>query len=718
MDFGPTAPQPAPQGAGLRVPSVGGILSIRSLAQLQEEDRRAAEVTNSRPYISNLAGHIRTQWASMKTAKLQTVEPRLLRCLRQRRGEYDPDKAALIKQQGGADVYMMLSSNKARAASSWIRDVVSGRGTDRPWSVKPTPIPELPPDRLQQAYQELAQEVQEAMALGLQPSPAQVREYVSARKEMILDELREEAQSAADRMTAKMEDQHAEGGFFEELDKFIDDLVTFPYAIMKGPVIKRRKRFAWAQGVSGWELQLQDELLPTWERVDPFMFYWSAQGTHPDDCDCIERHRLSRAALQSLIGVEGYSENAIRAVLDDYGRAGLQDWLWIDAAKATAEGKSLAATMTNPDGLIDALQFWGSVQGKLLIDWGIDPEEIEDPDLDYQVEAWLIGTWVIKAVINPDPLGRKPYFKTSYEEIPGAWMGNGVMDLVRDCQNVCNAAARALVSNMGIASGPQVYVNVDRLPDGEKITQMYPWKIWQVRSDPMGSTAPPVDFFQPASLAAELMGIYEKFSVLADEYSGVPRYMTGDSPTGGAGRTASGMNMLMNNAGKAIKQVIANIDRYVFEPLLERQWFHNMMYVDDPDLKGDVKVSAMGARSLIVKEAAAQRRNELLQMALGNPIAQQIMGMDGTAHLLREQVQTLDMNADRIVPNPDVVKARMAVAQARQAVAAAQQGGMPPALPPGQGAPRQRAAAPMSNPNQNLATGAPVNDQFSPMRQA
>ena len=718
MDFGFTTPQPAPQGAGLRVPSVGGILSIRSLAQLQEEDRRAAEVTNSRPYISNLAGHIRTQWASMKTAKLQTVEPRLLQCLRQRRGEYDPDKAALIKQQGGADVYMMLSSNKARAASSWIRDVVSGRGTDRPWSVKPTPIPELPPDRLQQAYQELAQEVQEAMALGLQPSPAQVREYVSARKEMILDELREEAQAAADRMTAKMEDQHAEGGFFEELDKFIDDLVTFPYAIMKGPVIKRRKRFAWAQGAGGWELQLQDELLPTWERVDPFMFYWSAQGTHPDDCDCIERHRLSRAVLQSLIGVEGYSESAIRAVLDDYGRAGLQDWLWIDAAKATAEGKSLAATMTNPDGLIDALQFWGSVQGKLLIDWGIDPEEIEDPDLDYQVEAWLIGTWVIKAVINPDPLGRKPYFKTSYEEIPGAWMGNGVMDLVRDCQNVCNAAARALVSNMGIASGPQVYVNVDRLPDGEKITQMYPWKIWQVRSDPMGSTAPPVDFFQPASLAAELMGIYEKFSVLADEYSGVPRYMTGDSPTGGAGRTASGMNMLMNNAGKAIKQVIANIDRYVFEPLLERQWFHNMLYVDDPDLKGDVKVSAMGARSLIVKEAAAQRRNELLQMALGNPVAQQIMGMDGTAHLLREQVQTLDMNADRIVPNPDVVKARMAVAQARQAVAAAQQGGMPLALPPGQGAPRQRAAAPVSNPNQNLENGAPVNDQFSPMRHA
>lgn len=716
MDFAPS--QPAPQSAGLRVPSVGGIMSIRSLAQLQQEERRAAELVNAKPYITNLAAHIRTQWAAMKTAKLQTVEPRLLQCLRQRRGEYDPDKAALIKEQGGADIYMMLSSNKARAASSWIRDVVSGRGTERPWSANPTPIPDLPPDRKQMAYQEMAMEVQQALAVGLNPSPSDVRQYMEARKQMMLDELREEARASAERMAAKMEDQHAEGGFFNEFDKFIDDLVTFPFAVMKGPVVKRRKAFQWAQGADGqWALQLRDELLPTWERVDPFMLYWSAQGTRPDDCDLIERHRLTRASLQALIGVEGYNEGAIRAVLDAYGLHGLQDWLWVDAAKATAEGKSLSAAMQNPDGLIDALQFWGSVQGKLLIDWGIDPEEIEDPDLDYQVEAWLIGSWVVKAVINPDPLGRKPYFKTSYEEIPGAWMGNGVMDLVRDCQNVCNAAARALVSNMGIASGPQVYVNVDRLPDGEKITQMYPWKIWQVRSDPMGSTAPPVDFFQPASLAAELMGIYEKFSVLADEYSGVPRYMTGDSPTGGAGRTASGMNMLMNNAGKAIKQVIANIDRYVLTPLIERQWFHNMRFVDDPDLKGDVKVTAMGARSLIVKEAAAQRRNELLQMALGNPIAQQIMGMDGTAHLLREQVAGLDMNADRIVPNPTVVKARAMVAQAQQMMAMAQGGGTPPPEAPTGGA-RQRAAEPVSNPNQNLATGAPVNDQFSPMRQA
>ena len=50
------------------------------------------------------------------------------------------------------------------------------------------------------------------------------------------------------------------------------------------------------------------------------------------------------------------------------------------------------------------------------------------------------------------------------------------------------------------------------------------------------------------------MGIYEKFATLADEYTGIPRYMTGDASVGGAGRTASGMSMLMSNAGKSIKR--------------------------------------------------------------------------------------------------------------------------------------------------------------------
>lgn len=728
-DFGPSvAPAPGQPGSGL-VMSIGGILPVKSIAQMQADEKAEATAQNNRSYITNLAGHVRTQWELMRTAKMQTVEPRLLQCLRQRNGEYEPEKLAAIKQQGGSDIFLMLSSNKARAASSWIRDVTNDpTGGPLPYSLSPTPVAEIPPSIVQREYARMREELAQAEALGVIPTEEELEEYVEARKEMVFNHLREEAREASERMKRKMDDQLAEGGCADEFNKFIDDYVTFPYAVMKGPVIKKQKTFKWVPtAAGGFDLQVVDEILPTWERVDPFMLYWSAFATNPSDGDLIERHRLSRQDLNALIGVEGYSEKAIHAVLDEYGRGGLREWLWVDAQKAQAEGKHLSSVMQNPEGLIDALQYWGSVQGKMLIEWGIEEAQVEDPLADYPVEVWLIGNWVIKATVNPDPLGRKPYYKSSYEEIPGAWMGNSPMDLVRDCQDVCNGAARALVNNMGIASGPQVWVNVDRLPQGEQITKLYPWKIHQTTSDPMGASSPPVGFFQPNSLAAELMAIYEKFSILADEYSGVPRYMTGDAPAGGAGRTASGMSMMMNNAGKSIKQVVANLDRNVIQPLIERLWFYNMKYSDDMELKGDVKVIAKGASALIVKEAAAQRRNELLQIALTNPVAQQIMGLEGTAHLLREQVQTLDLNGDKIVPPPEVVKAKAAMQAAMQQMAMTQQAQQPDEQMDVQRdengqmtgvSVRKKGQGPVSNPNQNLMNGAPATDNFSPMRTA
>ena len=695
-------PLPSQPGSGLTL-SINGVLPIKSLSQLQAEEKAQATEANSRSYVSNLAGHIRTKWETMNLAKRQTVEPRLLQCLRQRKGEYDEEKLALIKRQGGSDIYMMLSSNKARAASSWIRDVMTDpEGGALPYSIKPTPDPQIPPERIRQTYMQMQQELAQVQAMGIMPSPDELEEYVEARKQMLQNHVYEEACEAAERMKRKMDDQLAEGGCREEFNMFIDDLATFPYAVMKGPVVKKRKTYKWVPGAvsGGFMLQLGEELLPTWARVDPFMLYWAAHSTQPDDGDLIERHRLSRSDLNAMIGVEGYSDIAIRAVLDEFGRGGLHEWLWIDSQKAQAEGKHLSSVMQNSGELIDALQYWGSVQGKLLVEWGIDEGQVEDPLLDYQVEAWLIGGWVIKAVINPDPLNRKPYYKAAYEEVPGSWMGNSPMDLVRDCQDVCNATARALVNNMGIASGPQVWMQVDRMPTGEQITQLFPWKIHQFNGDPMGGSSPPMGFFQPSSLAAELMGIYEKYSVLADEYSGIPRYMTGDSPTGGAGRTASGMSMLMNNAGKAIKQVIGNVDRAV-EKLVERLWFYNMKYVDDPELKGDVKIIARGASALLIKESAAQRRNELLQMALTSPVAQQIMGMEGTAHLLREQAKTLDLNGDKIIPPPEVVKARALYAQAMQAQQAQMMQQQQPKTPGG---------------GEHLMNGQPTTDNFSPTR--
>ena len=172
--------------------------------------------------------------------------------------------------------------------------------------------------------------------------------------------------------------------------------------------------------------------------------------------------------------------------------------------------------------------------------------------------------------------------------------------------------------------------------------------------------------------------------------------------------------MLMGNAGKAIKQVVANMDVNVMTPVLERLYDHNMQYGDDPDLKGDVHVVARGAAALMAQDAAQLRRTQFLQTT-ANPIDMQIVGIEGRAALLRETAKTLQMDTDLIVPPLEVIKAKLAAAQA-----AAQPQPPPGGVPgQGQGAPppavgQPPAGQPPLATAQALPSGAPATNNFAP----
>jgi hypothetical protein len=164
-----------------------------------------------------------------------------------------------------------------------------------------------------------------------------------------------------------------------------------------------------------------------------------------------------------------------------------------------------------------------------------------------------------------------------------------------------------------------------------------------------------MNFFQPGSNAQELMGVFDRFMDIADEMTGIPKYMTGQHVPG-AGRTSSGLSMLISNAGKSIKQVIANIDHDVLTPMLERQYQRNLRYSEDLDLVGDVQIIAKGAMSLVVKEAESVRKTEFLRLVLESPVAQQIVGLPGTAELMRDLAGNLNGNIDRLVPSREDVE--------------------------------------------------------------
>jgi len=685
--------QPAATGVAMPTGMSNGILSFRSVKQLDQEARTKAQATQAMEHVTSLAAYVRQCWSSAKQAKQETEE-RILRSLRRVAGQYDPEKLASIREQGGSEIYMLLVSTKCNGAAALLQDALLGNGTDKPWTVSPTKVPEIPQAALDEAKQEAVDFVTQMYAAGMEMSKNEMREAAEEIKRRLRQEVIEEAEETMDRIEAKLEDEQQEGNFINAFSEFLEDLCVYPSAIIKGPVIRKESELKYNNETG--TVDVVENLVKQWERVDPMNIYPAPHSASIKDGFLIEHHRMTVEMLNSLIGVDGYDENSIRAVLQDYETGGLTEWLANDSALAAIEERSLAWGASDPEKQIDAIQFWGSVSGRKLLDGGMKETEITDPNKNYYVEIWLIGNYVIKAAMNSHKLGHKPYFMTSFKKVPGRFWGYGVPDLVGDSEDMCNAAARAIANNMGISSGPQVWVDVSRLPRGEDITQMHPWKIWQVERDQTGASGAPIGFFQPESYSTELMTVYEKFSQLADEHSGIPRYMVGGEGTGGAGRTASGMSMMITNAGKTIKKVISNIDHDILTPLITYQFVHNMRFSDDPDFKmGDIKIVAKGATSLQVRDTAQIRRNEFLQ-ATANPIDMQILGFKGRAAVLRESARGLDMDVDKVVPSQEMLtqkEKQMMMQQQQQQMLAQQQGAV--------------------TSQEQLADGSPTTDTFS-----
>jgi hypothetical protein len=683
-----------PQNGLVRV--VPGPVLEESLRKADAQHAAALKPAEPEVAMTNLASYITTQYEIFRTHRNSAAgwAERLLKALRAFKGEYEPSTLAAIKTFGGSEIYARIIAMKCRGASALLRDVYLA--PDRPWGIEPPADPDVPAEIAQSIQQLVSGELASADSLGGDPSisPDSIRDRVA----QLMDEARAAAKKKAEKQAKIAEDKIdellTEGGFYKALADFLVDLPLFPFACIKGPVVRIVPSVNWD---TGRPVVIQKPRL-FWQRVSPFDLYWTPGAANVEDAAFIERQRLTRADLNDLLDLPGYDHDAIRAVLTEYGAGGLHDnWDMTDSERATQESRE--NPMSNRSGMIACLEFHGNVQGLTLLQAGMDPSKIADPLRDYMVQAWLIGRHVIKVQFSPSPRKRHPYYITSFEKVPGTPVGNALPDILSDIQDVCNATLRALVNNMSIASGPQVVVNSDRLANAEDAEDMYPWKRWHVTSDPMGNnTQQPISFFQPVSNAQEHLAVYQKFSDIGDELSAIPKYLSGGS-SGGAGRTAAGLAMLMGNASKILQTVAANIDRDVMDPSMVGLVDLLMLTDTSGLLTGQESVKVMGVNVAIQRETQRSRQLEFLA-ATANPIDAKIVGPKGRAEVLRSVSATIGIPGEKIVPSERELE------QMHQQELAAQQQEMAAAGAQAQGGQKGPIATKDTGPRVRIAGGA------------
>lgn len=624
---------------------------------------------------TTLSGVVRQRYRAAHDAKMSScVIDEIEKAFHQRKGEFTPEEACKIPD--GLELYANITETKCWGAESWVRDILMNSG-ERPWTVDPTPYPDLPDIRKEAIADRIEAKLAELSLTGTDPGGLDLLKAVEEERNKVMREIREESQECAHMLEDKIEDILLESNWRNVFVDVITDAITYPAGIMKGPVVQMERKLRWENNKPKvkWE-----EVLNV-ERVSPRYFYPS-----PDSTDCqdgayvVERKTLSKQQLCQMAELPGFNQEIIQDVLDEFN-TGYRDWL-DTSHEPEAHGTTQAPLWDWGQG-IDCLEYWGVISGQELKDAGVEGIKEDELVKNFECEIWVISDHVIRAVKNPHPEGKRPYHHTSFRKCPGQFWGRGLPEVMRWIQRLVNSATRSLILNNSHSAGSFYEYDPERIMLEYDVETFEPWSLIPVEDDNR-SGHPAIKEHATANYSTQFMGQLQQFIRMADDVSGVPAYTMGDPAVAGAGRTASGLSQLMSNAAKNLRHFIGNVGDDVIGPMIGQ--YHTYIMLNDPDdsIKCDSTVSVRSLEGIIKREMMADATSTVIQDILpfvGDP---ELIPKSGLQVLLRDYLRQRGFDPERIIPdsNADADLAAL-VEQLGGQAGVPPAAGAPPAGPPG-----------------------------------
>ena len=410
--------------------------------------------------------------------------------------------------------------------------------------------------------------------------------------------------------------------------------------IVKGPFNFNKKLHKWETSEDGERTYNPLEVrVPRIEFVSCWDLYPDPAATSVEECEYIvHRHKLNKSQLRQLRNMPYFDEDSIRNCLQmgaNYEEKSFESHLK-DDARADEDYQ------TN----FEVLEYWGIMDAEYAREVGIElADDIDDLD-EVQINAWVCGDSLLRAVVNPFTPYRIPYHAFPYERNPYNFFGIGVAENMDDSQQIMNGHARMAVDNLAMAGSLVFDVDESALVGGQSM-EIYPGKIFRRQAGMPGQAIHGLKF---PNTAPENMMMFDKFRQLADEQTGIPSYSHGQTGVQSMTRTASGMSMLLGASSLNVKTVVKNLDDFLLRPLGEAFFQWNMQFFEGGlDVKGDLEVKATGTNSLMQKEVRSQRLTTFLQTAQNPAIAPFVK----ISKLVSELAYSLDLDPDEILNDPE-----------------------------------------------------------------
>ena len=618
---------------------------------------------------SNLVGIIQSRFYQAEDAR-NSDEARWLKAYENYRGLYN--KSVKFRDSEKSRIFVKITKTKVLAAFGQLVDVIFGTGKF-PIGIAETKIPE---GELGQAHLDvnnpqpgLETSIPDDIGNRIEDNPYDVgyegdgkvlKPGATFNKGIFTDTIEDQvedslvegfspnpqaielspAQKAARRMEKLIHDQIDESKGSSEIRNALLESALLGTGIVKGPFNFNKKLNNWSMGEDGERTYSPIEVrVPRIEFVSCWDFFPDPSATNIEECEyVVHRHKMNKSQLRQLRNMPYFNEDAIRDALMDGANYEEKDY--------ELSLKDDARTDDTYQSHFEVLEYWGIMDAEYAREVGIElSDDIDDLD-EVQINAWICGTRLLRAVINPFTPYRIPYHAFPYERNPYNFFGIGVAENMDDSQQIMNGHARMAIDNLAMAGSLVFDVDESALVGGQSM-EIYPGKIFRRQAGMPGQAIHGLKF---PNTAPENMMMFDKFRQLADEQTGIPSYSHGQTGVQSMTRTASGMSMLLGASSLNIKTVVKNLDDFLLRPLGESFFQWNMQFFEgDLDVKGDLEVKATGTNSLMQKEVRSQRLTMFLQTAQSPAIAPFVK----ISKLVSELAYSLDLDPDEILNDPE-----------------------------------------------------------------
>lgn len=555
-------------------------------------------------------------WQSGEMVNGKPLRTVLEECWQQQNGIlscHDQQRAEAL----GVNAIVNITALKVSIANAYLTDSLTSGTSQLPWTVQPTPRPDISPI----AVDEVLRELKSALFSGGIQSGSQMVEAVKMLKKVQKRREDEKAQKSAQEMTLLIEDQCAEGGFQRAVTDFLQYFPVYPYAIFAGPYVTRAPRLTWGKS----KPRLETEVFPTFRAISPFDFCYSPDSPDTQRGTCVFTRTLwTRKELLDAAKMKSYLRQNVLEVLEECDTNTDFNLSWLSRAPDDPKRDlALWSSNVNP---IEVLTHYGVMSGRELGQYGFSG--LEDIEF-YNCEIAMVGYRVVQIKVMSDPrMQTRPIYTASFYRTGGDRIaGDGIAQRLRDVERAYHASLMYLMRNAANASAPLCEADYRRLAKymtDQDLGHVVPGLMYLAENDASNSNNPALRFFNIPSNIPAYAQLMEMFMQLADRITNIPASLHGEAVGSGAMRTFRGMSMLQGNATKALHAAVNNLSNGVFTLLGTSLYNLNMLYAKDNDVKGDSQIITKGAEGLLQKEMEKQTAMELLQVvgAVGAQLGQ------------------------------------------------------------------------------------------------